>query len=306
MHLSLFICIFAFDMYTLKEAWLKMLGQPPCQNWDGKIYCSQTDAAITFKANRTQGFMAAYTFTLVTEGWLKILYNGKELILQTNDLYIYSPGLGVTILDASDNYHGICLLADEQVTIESPMIHDMVHIAYLPLVQLHEPVMHLPSEAAERIAAKMNEITDYIHSNHIYKQKILQILYAVFLMELQDAQDTSAELHRTPQRMEEIFIGFLRLLPRHFAIHHDIGFYASSLNISNVYLSRVVRQVSGRTVVDYINQMLLMESIFLLRNSQLSISQIAEHLHFSDTPSFSKFFSRMSGKSPRDYRNHIV
>ena len=70
-----------------------------------------------------------------------------------------------------------------------------------------------------------------------------------------------------------------------------------------VYLSRVVRQVSGRTVVDYINQMLLMEASFLLRTSDQSITQIAARLHFADTPSFSKFFSRMKGLSPRDYRN---
>lgn len=59
------------------------------------------------------------------------------------------------------------------------------------------------------------------------------------------------------------------------------------------------------TVVGYINQMLLMEASFQLRTSQLSISQIADRLHFADTPSFSKFFSRMKGMSPREYRELI-
>jgi AraC-like DNA-binding protein len=35
------------------------------------------------------------------------------------------------------------------------------------------------------------------------------------------------------------------------------------------------------------------------------ISQIADRLHFADTPSFSKFFSRMKGMSPREYRELI-
>jgi AraC-like DNA-binding protein len=51
--------------------------------------------------------------------------------------------------------------------------------------------------------------------------------------------------------------------------------------------------------------MLLMEASFQLRTSQLSISQIADRLHFADTPSFSKFFSRMKGMSPREYRELI-
>lgn len=289
-------------MYTLKEAWIKMLGSMPFDNWDGKMYCNQTDAAITFRANKTQGFMAAYTFTLVKAGWLTILYNGQKFTLRPDDLYLYSPGLEVTILAASDDYQGICLLADEHITIESPAVHDLVHIAYLPIVQLHQPILSLPHEDAERLAGKMLEIAGYLHSSHIYKEKILQMLYAVFLLDLQDVQNRAIIDRQVPPRVEEIYIGFIRLLPQHFAEHHDIAFYASRLNISVVYLSRIVRQVSGRTVIDHINQMLLMEAVFLLRTSSLSITQIADRLHFADAPSFSKFFLRMKGMSPREFR----
>ncbi len=155
---------------------------------------------------------------------------------------------------------------------------------------------------AQHLAAKMQEIMEYLHSDHIYKREIIRMLYAVFLLDLQNAQQQAITHRSTPQRVEEIFIGFTRLLPRHFAQHHDIGFYASALNITTVYLSRVVKQVSGRTVVDYINQMLVMEASFLLRTTTLSVAQIADRLHFADTPSFSKFFSRLKGISPRAYR----
>ena len=67
-------------------------------------------------------------------------------------------------------------------------------------------------------------------------------------------------------------------------------------------LSPVVRQVTGRTVIDYINQMLLMEASFLLRTTSMSITQIADRLHFADSPSFSKFFSRLKGLSPKEYK----
>ena len=128
------------------------------------------------------------------------------------------------------------------------------------------------------------------------------MLYSIFLLDLQNAQNNAIVHRQTPQRVEEIFIGFIRLLPTHFAEHHDIPFYASKLHITPVYLSRVVRQVSGRTVIEYINQMLLMEATFLLQTSKLSITQIADRLHFADTPSFSKFFLRLKGQSPRAYR----
>ena len=106
----------------------------------------------------------------------------------------------------------------------------------------------------------MREIIGYLHSDHIYKGEVLRMLYSIFLLDLQNAQQRALWHRQTPQRVEEIFIGFIRLLPRHFAEHHDIPFYASMLNIIPVYLSRIIRQVTGRTVVDYINQMLLMEA----------------------------------------------
>jgi transcriptional regulator GlxA family with amidase domain len=102
--------------------------------------------------------------------------------------------------------------------------------------------------------------------------------------------------------MEKIFMDFIQLMTQHFSEHHDIAFYASKLNITTIYLSRVVRLIAERTVVDYINQMLADKATFLLRHSQLSITQIAEQLHFADTPSFSKFFSRQKGMSPRAFR----
>ena len=290
-------------MYTLKEYLPIFIGDNlPEKGWDGGMFCFETDATIILRTNQTQGYVSCFAFMLVDNGWMTIHYNGKELTLRPNDLYTYSPCLPVTVIATSDDFHGYCLMVDEHVSIEAPSVHDLVHIAYLPIVQLHEPKQTLSSEAAQHMLMKMREIIGYLHSDHIYKKEVLRMLYSIFILDLQNAQNSAIEHRQIPQRVEEIFIGFIRLLPTHFEEHHDIGFYADQLHISPVYLSRVVRQVTGRTVIDYINQMLMIEASFLLRMSPMSITQIADHLHFADTPSFSKFFSRMNGMSPKEYR----
>ena len=290
-------------MYTLNEYLPVFVGDDlPEKGWDSGMYCLETDGAKILRSNLQRGFVACFAFMLVDKGWMTIHYNGRDLTLHPNDLYTYSPGLPVDVIATSDDFHGYCLMVDEHLTIEAPSVHDLVHLAYLPIVQLHEPKQTLPAEAAQHLILKMREIIDCLHSEHIYKGEVLRMLYSIFLLDLQNAQQRAIVQRHTPQRVEEIFIGFIRLLPRHFVEHHDIPFYAGQLHISTVYLSRVVRQVTGRTVVDYINEMLLMEASFLLKTSELSITQIADHLHFADTPSFSKFFSRMKGQSPRAYR----
>lgn len=289
-------------MYTLKEAWIRMNGAEPFEGWDGKLYCTETDAALTYHANETRGYMSAYTFTLIVAGELKVVYNGKDLTLHPNDLYFYSPGMQVSIVEASPDYRGICLLADEDTTLLVPSARDLVSLTYASIVQLHEPKVTLTADVASRIRHRMMDIVDAVHSNHPFKDAIMQMLYGVFLLDLQGVQEQAIHVHTVSRRNEEIFLGFMRLLPRHFMEHHDVGFYASQLNITADYLSRIVRRVANRTVVDYINHLLVMEASYLLSATDLSVAQIADRLHFADTPSFSKFFLRLGGRSPREYR----
>jgi AraC-like DNA-binding protein len=68
------------------------------------------------------------------------------------------------------------------------------------------------------------------------------------------------------------------------------------------HLEEVGLGVSGRTVIDYINQMLMLEASYLLLQTSLPIGEIAERLHFSETASFTRFFTRMKGTSSREYR----
>ncbi len=289
-------------MYTLKETWFQNYGHEPTNDWDGKMLCMALDSEITFKTNKTEGHSLHYSFTIVTHGWLTFIYNEQEITLMANDFYIYSPGMSITILSASSDYQALSIMIDEQTALEIPTVRHLVSIAYKPLALLDGPVMSLPSETASKLINRISEMIDYFHAQHIYKSQVLQQLFSVFILDIHNLLEIEAAHQQPPQRVEELFIVFLQLLPRHFIEHHDIGFYAEHLLVSTSYLSRIVKQLTGRTVGDYINQMLVMEAAFLLTTTSLSISQIADRLHFADTASFSKFFLRMKGVNPKWFR----
>ena len=172
-------------MYSLKDAWVKMHGRLPYEGWDGRIQCDRTDAEMTFRANRTQGFLSAYTFTLVLEGCLNIIYNGKQLTLGPNELYIYSPGMSVTIVSATRNYRGICLLVDEHMAMETDTVRDMLRIAFLPIMRLREPRIALSADTAARLHKRLEEIRGYLESGNLRKEAIVEHLFAIFLLEIQ-------------------------------------------------------------------------------------------------------------------------
>ena len=78
--------------------------------------------------------------------------------------------------------------------------------------------------------------------------------------------------------------------------------YASSCAATTTYLSRIVRQITGRTVISHIHRLLTMEAVYLLLHTDLSITQIADRLHFADTPTFTKVFVKMKGVNPKAFR----
>ena len=183
------------------------------------------------------------------------------------------------------------------------MVRDAIRTAYFSVVELTSPVLPLQDDDRHRLQELMQMMIHYQQTELPHSNESMQMLYNLFLTDLSTIQQHSIHEHRFPKRVEEIFLGFLGLLPQHFAEHHDIGFYADRLCITTTYLSRIVRQVSGgRTVVDYINQMLLMEATFLLRQTSLSITQISDQLHFAEVTTFARFFNRMKGMNPSEFR----
>ena len=270
-------------------------GHDTIPDWDGKLLIVDTDAHNSLvETNALPGTVAAYGYTIVLQGWITMLYNGHEVYYTKDDLIIYTPGMVVSVIAISENYRGICLVADKDFAFESPTIRDAIRAAYLPVVELSEPRLTLAEEDNHHLMELMGIIRRYLLSpDHPFRSECLRTTYGLFLLELNAIQERTIRDRRFP---------FLRLVPIHFAEHHDVAFYASQLCITPRYLSQIVREVSSRTVVDYINQMLLIEASYMLQQTSLPIVQIADRLHFSEAASFTRFFTRMKGMNPKEFR----
>jgi AraC-like DNA-binding protein len=81
--------------------------------------------------------------------------------------------------------------------------------------------------------------------------------------------------------------------------------YPKKISTRSATLGCGIRQVSGRTVVEYINRLPLMESIWLLESTSLSINEIADRVGYADSTTFGRFFFRMKGVTSRKYRKSL-
>ena len=101
-----------------------------------------------------------------------------------------------------------------------------------------------------------------------------------------------------------LYLSFVLLMMNYFKTHREISFYAQKLNISSTYLSRIIKTLTGNTVMDFIDQMLLVEALYLLSETRVSIQEVADKLNFSDQAAFNKFIRRQINQSQSDTRDN--
>lgn len=96
---------------------------------------------------------------------------------------------------------------------------------------------------------------------------------------------------------------FLQLVQEHFREQRFLEFYANVLEVTPKHLSRTVKAQTGFTAVEWIERFVILEAKVLLRSSNLNIQQIAAELNFPSQSFFGKYFKKITGMSPKEFRN---
>jgi AraC-like DNA-binding protein len=73
--------------------------------------------------------------------------------------------------------------------------------------------------------------------------------------------------------------------------------------ISPKYLSLVIKEATGKSAGDWIDQYVIQEAKNQLRFSGKNVQQIAYDLNFSNQSSFGKYFKNLTGMSPTAFQN---
>lgn len=111
------------------------------------------------------------------------------------------------------------------------------------------------------------------------------------------------EVKSTSSRQEEIFTKFTELLERHHKKEREIAFYADKMCITSKHLSQVIKDYTGKTALGIIEEYVISEAKSMLLSTTMSIQQISDELNFPSQSVFGKYFKRVAGISPSEYRN---
>ncbi len=104
------------------------------------------------------------------------------------------------------------------------------------------------------------------------------------------------------QSAEILYQRFSALLIESYPKPRDVGWYAEALSVSPNYLARVVKQMSGRSTMDWVNEAVMTDVRTSLIHTDESIKEMAVRLGFNNPAFFGKYVKKHSGMSPKQLR----
>lgn len=80
------------------------------------------------------------------------------------------------------------------------------------------------------------------------------------------------------------------------------SYYADKLHVHPNHLNAVVKRMTGKTASQIIQQHLITSAKSLLRQTSLSVKEIAYRMHFTEPTHFNAFFRKNIGLTPQQFR----
>lgn len=245
--------------------------------------------------------ISCYEFQLIKKGVAHIHTGGQQYELHEGDLLALTPYQSVSCYFPPDvQSDGLLVEQNFYESIVASCFDTDTTLFNLPTCS--NCVYHLDEGRMEEFVMLLRQLRFAISRSHIKKVNIIRSLMNVFLLTVSELPYEERLVTRDFKHKEDLLKLFFFLAKRNFKKEHQIQFYADKLSITTTYLSRVARELTGNSINHHLTKMIFEESCNLLRSTDMTIGEIADHLYFNDTSAFTNFFKLHSKTSPREYR----
>ncbi len=245
-------------------------------------------------------------FTYVLEGSMVTTAQGCDYVLRAGDGFFINSNLSHMTRPTSDeptrylslNVQPSLLTLFHGSVIEQKYFLPYVNHPYFQFVQLTPETLW-----QEQVLGYMRFLFGILQEKPLgYELDAYAYLLRIWHMLLEHL-DTSAEQPPFVERKEaQDMMDFLR---KHYAEDITLDRVASHVHMSQGECCRLFKQTYGCSIMTYLTDYRLEESIRLLSDAQLNVSHIAELCGFNSTSYYIKRFREKVGISPLQYRNRM-
>lgn len=242
-----------------------------------------------------------------------VLHHFKEMVQQRTlftKLLLIRKGTATVVINEQDerktlNADSLLVMTSRHVINEIELTPDFEAECVLVDTDMvdENTIYHLTEEKHKSVSDVFNIIHNIVRHQHINKVEMIQSMFNVLRLILEELPYEEQSISHDFKHKKEVYEIFLHHLYRNFRKERQIRFYASNMNVSTAYLSRLVKEISGSTINEHVTSLIYKEACNLLSHSDMSIGEIADALSFSDQSALTNFFKMRAGMTPLTYRN---
>lgn len=263
--------------------------------------CLVTHSGTDFEVFKYPCRIDAFIMGVCTAGEGVSLSNFREFHLKRNDLFIVSPGQIIQMKSDHDfKAHVIAISSDFMTQI----LIDTKHLTKLLLNFSESPCMAISDDECTALRSMIHLLETELNgvqtqlTPDIGRSLIAAVIYKIgdIICRYPQKQDKSKT------QADGYFKNFMALLGDNYKKERTVGFYAQQMCVTPKYLTTLIKRTSGRSVSEWIDHFVILESKSLLKYSSMSIQEISYYLNFPNQSFFGSYFKRITGVSPSHYK----
>ena len=237
------------------------------------------------------------------EGYCTFERNGKEFRFEAGDcLIVPRRGDLVTNLQESDDFRVDVIYVTQQfIELSTPQSNYGMR-GHLALFE--NPIMRLTPEQQQVCQLNFKAIQRRLSdTGHNFRHDALKNAVECMIIDFFDFHAKLYGFDRISSRSHQLMALFVEMLERgDFRQNREISYYADRLCVTTKYLSEVCKSVSGLPAAYWITRYTSLDISRLLRDRNLSLTDIADLFGFSSQAHFSRYVQTNLGAKPSDLR----
>ena len=246
------------------------------------------------------------------EGRIILTVEEREYRIEEGCLFVYLPGQTMNSFMLSQNAK-IKMIAfagraiDRSHYLNKYVWQQAEYIRANPVFHLNERERQITSHYYSLMMLKTQGSDGSFH--HDVVRMLFQTLMMEFLMlverQMEVSKDTAGVLEKRDASVRQstlIYRRFMALLAESAGRVRSVSVFANMLNVTPKYLSKCVKDESGRPPLDLIHETTAATIRQQLRYSNKTVKEICTELDFPSLSFFGKFVREHLGMSPTEFR----
>jgi AraC family transcriptional activator of pobA len=243
----------------------------------------------------------SYAIEFLRKGSIVMQTKLKKIVIHAPAIITLGPSVIRSFTKDSDE-----ILIDIIFFKPQFFLHNQANVFFLAQYEFFENsdmhIFNLEKKNKLKFEQIFSLLRQSLESNSHHQPSILRSYLYILIYEL----DSVRQISPNESLQNPLFEKFKEILFKDFIKHRSVQYYADALNVTRKYLSEVIKNNSGKTASNWIEDIVVLEAKVLLQNKELTISQISDILNFQNQSSFGRFFKKCEEISPLEYRRKNI